>query len=203
MLTYVLIGIGGMAVGALLLDRGSRWRHGKGYNELIKEDVDLQWRFIRDIAVTQHVSPFSEFMQTVSPEFCQLYSEASVAERAPLPQAAGLAYAKSLELLIKDYAKRENPGKEAQIESANRAVCVREYLKDDLLRSSSELGVWLRNDQVHYRREYTEHGMSELKGLIHLVVRLIEESERRKKSAADITRLKEQMISSRAGKSTG
>jgi len=203
MWTYVLAGIGGMALGALLLDRGSRWRHGKGYNQLIKDDLDLRWRFIRDITVAQHMSPFSEVLQALSPEFCRLYGEASVAERAPLPQASGLAYAKSLELLIKDFAKRENPGEEAKIESANLAVCVREYLKDDLLRNSSELGVGLRNDQVHYKREYTEHGLAELKGLIHLVVRLIEESERRKKSAADIMRLKEQMVSTRAGKSTG
>jgi hypothetical protein len=202
MWTYFLVGLGGgMALGAILLDRMSIWRHMKSYDQFIKDDFDLQGRLLEGITLSRHTSPFSEFLQTISPEFCRLYGEAWVAERAPLPQAAGLAYAKSLELLIKDFAKLENPGEAAKIETTNLSTCVREFLKDDLLRNSAELGVWLRNDQVHYRRKYTEHGTTELRKIIKRVVGLIEDSERRKKLSANVARLREQMVETRADKS--
>ena len=117
--TYVLVFIIGMAVGAVVLDRVIRHKYGKNYARWIKDDFDLQWQIIRDTTYSHHFSPFSEVIQKISPQFCALYCEASVAEKARLTSVAGLSYGKSLECLIKDYAKLENPGRDSEIESAS------------------------------------------------------------------------------------
>jgi hypothetical protein len=198
LMSYIIVAAVSALVGAFVLDRYARIKHGSGYAERIKRDFDLQWRLMRDIVIAHHDSPFSAFIQKLSPQFCLVYGEAAAAESAPLTQLAGLGYGKALELLIKDFAKHENPGNAAAIESAALGTCVKNYLNDDLLKNSAELGVWLRNDQVHYIRKFEEQGVKELKFLIHLVVRLIEESDRRKRFSGEVNELRQRMTSPRS-----
>ncbi|MBL8182155.1 MAG: hypothetical protein JNL64_11170 [Blastocatellia bacterium] len=193
MLLYFAIFVVGAIVGAAILDQVIRHKHGKSYSKWIKDDFALQWSLIKDITYSHHFSPFSENIQKLSPQFCTLHAEAAVAERASLPQLAGLAYGKALECLIKDYAKVENPGKDPEIEASPLAACVKNYIHDDLVKNSAELGAWLRNDQMHYVRRHEEHGIDELKALNQLIVSLIEENDRRKSFASTVDTLRKDL----------
>jgi hypothetical protein len=183
----------GMLLGAAVLDLAVRYRHGKNYSKWIKQDFDLQWRAMQSVGLVRAFSPFSETIQRISPQFCVIYEEATVSENAPLLQVAGLAYGKALEFLIKDLAKSQNPGREAEIETTALARCVQDYIRDELVRNCAELATWLRNDQMHYVRRHEKHGIEELKKLITLIVALIEEGERRRHFSDTAGRLREEM----------
>lgn len=186
----------GTGFGVLLLNIVARYRYGKNYNKWIKQDFELQWRSLQRAGLVRELSPFSDMIQRLSPQFCALYEEAAIAEKAPLPQVAGLAYGKALELLIKDLAKAHNPGLSTHIESIPLAACVRDYIKDDLVRNCAELATWLRNDQMHYVRRHEKHGIEELKKLVYLIVTLIEEGERRRRFATTVGELRDQLTAS-------
>jgi hypothetical protein len=193
MLSNVLILAIGMAVGAALLDQIIRRKHGKSYSKWIKDDFDLQWDIIRRMTLAHHLPPFSDHVQRISPQFCTIYSEAAVAEKAKLLQVAGIGYGKALEFLIKDYAKTQNSKLDAEIESATLGSCVKTYIKDDLVRDCAELATWLRNDETHYLRRHPDQGVPELKLLINLVVTLVDEGERRRRFGAAANSLRAKM----------
>jgi len=128
-----------------------------------------------------HALPtFSPVISSASPQFCTVYGQASDAESYGLDQVCGVGYGRSLEFLIKDYAKREAPGAEAAIEKAPLASCIREYITDPAVRDSADLARWLRNDETHYIRKYSGHDIQDLKRLIALTIALIENAEQRK-----------------------
>lgn len=58
--------------------------------------------------------PFSENIQTLSPQFVVTYSESLHAENLELESICGMGYRKSLEFLVKDYAISKNPDERAK-----------------------------------------------------------------------------------------
>ena len=47
--------------------------------------------------------PLSDIISELSPNFCEIYNQAYIAEQTNLMQICGTGYRKSLEFLIKDY----------------------------------------------------------------------------------------------------
>lgn len=134
-------------------------------------------------------------VEALAPQFIALANEATLAEHYGLHQVAGVAYGKALEFLIKDYAKRENPLQATAIESAPLATCIRDYIKDEALRTSTDLARWLRNDEMHYRRKFLDRNVQDLKRLIALAIALIVNAEQRRDLALQAQRERDTFVS--------
>ena len=137
--------------------------------------------------------PFSEVIKGISPSFCKIYDQAHDAGVYKLDQVSGLAYGKALEFLIKDYAKAEHPENTEEIERCALGRCIKDHISDEFIKNSSELAVWLRNDQAHYIRKYADRDVNHLKRLIHLTLGLVENAIQRRLIDAEVQTTRETM----------
>lgn len=143
--------------------------------------------------------PFSPIISSLSPSFCKIYTQANDAEVYKLDQVAGIAYGRSLEFLIKDFAKFERPDRAAEIETCALANCLKQYVTDESVRNSGQLAVWLRNDETHYVRKYAGKDVQDLKKLIGSTVKLIENAVQRKTIDAETQQIRESMVQGKTG----
>ena len=121
---------------------------------------------------------FSEIINNISQSFVKIYNEAYAAEQMLLLEVCGVGYRKALEFLIKDYAIE---GKEEdvveKIKSTKLAKCIETYVPDINVKNVAKRAVWLGNDETHYTRKWEEKDVQDLKGLIKLTVRWIEQEK--------------------------
>ncbi len=131
---------------------------------------------------------FSPEVQSVSPQFVEIFHQAYQAERHGLDQVCGMGYRKALEFLLKDFVKSENPHEVSRIEAMPLAQCIRTYITDRGIREMAERAVWLGNDETHYVRVWTNLDTGDLKQLLDIVVQLVELTEKRRKYSAAMQR---------------
>lgn len=121
---------------------------------------------------------FGETINSISPGFVKIYNESFSAEQMSLMEVCGVGYRKALEFLIKDYVLE---GKDQKVvESIKRmqlAQCIETYVTDMNVKNVSKRAVWLGNDETHYVRKWEEKDVQDLKGLIRLTVRWIEQEK--------------------------
>jgi hypothetical protein len=129
----------------------------------------------------------------ISPRFARIYEQASYAEQDGYDEVCGVGYGKALEVLIKDYASACHPEEVEEIRKNSLAVCIKKYIDDESLRNSTDLARWLRNDETHYQRSFTEHGAPELRGLIGITMLLIEQAAFRRATDARLDVLRKSM----------
>ena len=91
---------------------------------------------------------FPAVIAQISPVFVDIFEEAAYAESYKLSHVAGLAYGKSLEFLVKDYAISRDASRADEIRRMPLAQCIRSFLHDPIIQGSSELAAWLRNDEA-------------------------------------------------------
>ena len=119
---------------------------------------------------------FSEFIMDVSSEFVNIYNQAYCAEQLSLDQVCGVGYRKALEFLIKDYLiSREKDA--AKVESIKKKFinnCIQDDVTDGRIKEVAKRAVWLGNDETHYVRKWVDKDVSDLKHLIDLTIRWIE-----------------------------
>ena len=144
--------------------------------------------FIAEVA-----PPCSNILRTISPGFRRIYSQAKDADVYKLDQVAGIAYGKSLEFLLKDYAKFEHPERSEEIERCPLGRCIKDHITDPSIRNSGELAAWLRNDEAHYVRKFAEQDVQSLKKLIDSIIKLIENAAERKNIDEETSRLRASM----------
>jgi hypothetical protein len=120
---------------------------------------------------------FSETIQAVSREFCEIYDQASQAERYGLVLVAGPGYRKALEFLIKDYLCRLHPKEKAKVEKMQLGACVSTYVNDARLKASASRAAWLGNDETHYLRKWEGKDLTDLKKLIEATTHWVEMEE--------------------------
>lgn len=128
-------------------------------------------------ASAPHTIPRIKFQQNVeklSERFLEVYGQAAAAESYELDEVAGPGYRKALEILVKDFAKAQNPGKEKDIENARLSQCIKEYIDDENTKQCAELAAWLGNDEIHYVRKWQERDIEDLKRLVTLTANWIE-----------------------------
>lgn len=113
--------------------------------------------------VNAGVREFREDIRNLSPKFVEVYNQALAAESYNLNEIAGIGYRKALEFLIKDLAKRKNPGNDEKIEGMHLSDCIREYIDQPGLKATALGSAWLGNDQAHYRQKYTDRDLNDLK----------------------------------------
>jgi hypothetical protein len=130
-----------------------------------------------------HVAPinpikydFSEVIATISPQFIDIYNEASYAEKMQLTNICGVGYRKALEFLIKDYAisLAADENQIEEIKSNRLSDVITNYINNQTLQDTAKRASWLGNDETHYVRKWVDKDLEDLKTLIKLTVRWIE-----------------------------
>jgi hypothetical protein len=134
-----------------------------------------------------HVDPiFSEEINTASPNFVKIYSQASVAESIKLDQIAGLGYRKALEFLVKDYCIAEDLPAKAAIEKETLGSTIGNRVSDVNVKACAERAAWLGNDEAHYVRKWEDKDIKDLKTLIQLTSNWIQNSRLTKQYLTDM-----------------
>ena len=122
------------------------------------------------------IRSFSVIINKISPSFVTIYNQAYHAEQVNLDQIYGVGYRKALEFLIKDYliSKESDEQTIDNIKSKFLNNCIQENVQNDNIKNVAKRAVWLGNDETHYIRVWANKDVSNLKQLIDLTVRWIE-----------------------------
>lgn len=121
---------------------------------------------------------FGKTINTISPSFSKIYNEAFAAEQMGLMEICGVGYRKALEFLIKDYVM---DGKEEDVQERIKQMllgpCIETYVTDLNVKNVSKRAAWIGNDETHYVRKWENKDVQDLKGLIRLTIRWIEQEK--------------------------
>lgn len=117
---------------------------------------------------------FSEYINNLSPSFCEIYNQSLKAENDGLNQISGMGYRKSLEFLIKDYCVKNHQKDEDKIKSMQLSQVINEYVEGAKLKSLAKASTWLGNDETHYVRKFENKDINDLKKFIDASVSYIE-----------------------------
>ena len=119
---------------------------------------------------------FSNTINKISSDFVRIFNEAYSAEQMSLSNICGVGYRKALEFLVKDYVSKDKPEEQiVAIRNKPLSKCIDEYVTDERIKLVSKRAVWLGNDETHYVRKWEGKDVHDLKGIIHLVLRWIEQ----------------------------
>lgn len=130
---------------------------------------------------------FSNIISELSPNFCEIYNQAYIAEQTNLMQICGTGYRKSLEFLIKDYLNSTLP--EDQHEAIKNKFlnnCIRDNISNINIKTVASRAVWLGNDETHYTRKWEDKDINDLKSIIELTLHWIESEIRTQKLLEDM-----------------
>ena len=130
---------------------------------------------------------FSNIISEFSPNFCDIYNQAYIAEQTNLMQICGTGYRKSLEFLIKDYLISTLP--EDQHEAIKNKFlnnCIRDNISNINIKTVASRAVWLGNDETHYTRKWEDKDINDLKSIIELTLHWIESEIRTQKLLEDM-----------------
>ena len=119
---------------------------------------------------------FSEIIKEISPSFDKIYNQAFYAEQLSLDQICGVGYRKALEFLIKDYlvSSLESDEEKEAIKKKPLSICIQEDISDNRIKQVAKRATWLGNDETHYVRKWEDKDVSNLKDLINLTIRWME-----------------------------
>lgn len=132
------------------------------------------YRLDRVSVGTHKPRTFSDNIQTVSPNFVDIYNQALTSEHFELNHISGIGYRKALEFLIKDYLIFKKPEKEVEIKSKLLGKCIKDDIDNQNLSDIAERAAWLGNDETHYVRKWEDKDIQDLKVLIDVAVHWIE-----------------------------
>lgn len=108
-----------------------------------------------------------ENIDKVSPDFVEIYSQATKAEAEGLHQIAGVGYRKALEFLIKDYAIYSNGEDADDIKKMFLGKVIDKYLDDfPKLQNLAKAASWIGNDETHYVRRHDDKDIRDMKQFI-------------------------------------
>ena len=116
---------------------------------------------------------FSDAIQTLSPDFCVIFNQASTAEASGLDDICGPGYRKALEFLVKDYLCEKMPEEAEHIQKEPLVASVRR-IDDPRIRTLAERSVWLGNDETHYVRKHENLDLTDMKSFITAMLSYIE-----------------------------
>jgi len=118
---------------------------------------------------------FSDNINTLSPNFVEIYNQALTSEHYTLEHLSGMGYRKALEFIIKDYLiSILSPEKENDIKDKFLGKCIKQDVDNQNLKDIAERAAWLGNDETHYVRKWENKDITDLKKLIDVAVHWIE-----------------------------
>jgi hypothetical protein len=132
------------------------------------------FEFLSAVPFTVKQPPFPEEIKELSPNFIEIFGQASAAEQYQLGQIAGVGYRKALEFLVKDYCIFKHPCEEEKIRSVFLGTCIETYVDDANIRDCAKLATWLGNDETHYVRRWEDKDIKDLEALINLTMAWIQ-----------------------------
>lgn len=142
---------------------------------------------LRDcVPYTQEAADFSEAIKSISENYVQVCTEAVAAEQMGLRLAAGPAYRKALEFLIKDYVIALHPTQADLIKAMPLGECIKKLVKNDQISAVAKRAAWLGNDETHYTRKWDGKDLEDLKALIDLTEHWIEMEELTKRVVGEM-----------------
>ncbi|MCP1500918.1 hypothetical protein J2Y86_005625 [Pseudomonas migulae] len=112
----------------------------------------------------------------ISPQFVEIFTQASKAEAFGLGEVAGVGYRKALEFLVKDYCVTTSPDKEDDVKKRPLGQVIETYVDNENIKQCAKRAVWLGNDETHYVRAWVDKDIKDLKLLIKLTVGWIEQA---------------------------
>ena len=115
-------------------------------------------------------------IKSMSPDFDEIYAQATEAGSRQLDQVAGIGFRKALEFLVKDYCISQHPNDAEKIKATPLASCIEKYVSDQNIKDCAKLATWLGNDETHYVRKWNDKDVEDLKSLIGLTSSWIETS---------------------------
>jgi len=122
----------------------------------------------------------------ISPQFAEIFSQATHAEEYGLDEVAGVGYRKSLEYLIKDYCVAQHPDKEDDIKKRPIAQVIESFVTNENIKQCAKRAIWLGNDETHYVRKWMDKDIKDLKLLIQITVNWIQQEVITKKLLEDM-----------------
>jgi len=138
---------------------------------------DEPYVFSRVAPMEHNSRDFGEHISSTSPDFNNIYNQASISEELGLLEIAGPGYRKALEFLIKDYAISRQPEKAEDIKHKLLGTVINEYVADTRIKSTAKRAAWLGNDETHYYKKWANQDLGDLKTLIEPTIRWIESEE--------------------------
>lgn len=133
---------------------------------------------------------FSEIISSISTQFADIYNQAFHAEQMGLDQICGVGYRKALEFLIKDFLISKESDQQIidNIKAKFLGNCIKENVQNDNIKNVAQCAVWLGNDETHYTRIWAGKDVNNLKQLIELTVRWIENEIETERVLQEMTR---------------
>lgn len=116
-----------------------------------------------------------EEVANISPQFAEIFSQASQAGAYGLEEIAGVGFRKSLEYLIKDYCTLQHPDKEDDIKKRPIAQVIENFVTNENIKQCAKRAIWLGNDETHYVRKWVEKDINDLKLLLRITVNWIQQ----------------------------
>lgn len=142
----------------------------KGWAGQIAKDIEHSPEEIHP-----HEEEFPSIIKRHCKKFIEIYNQALTAEKNGLTEICGLGYRKSFEFLIKDYLLKRHPKSEHKtIKKIPISQCIANYVTSDEIKLLSTRVLWLGNDEAHYVKIWKQKTYADLKSLIKLTIRWIE-----------------------------
>lgn len=117
---------------------------------------------------------FSDKINSLSPNFVEIYHQSEKAENMGLTEICGLGYRKALEFLVKDYAITFNPGDSDTIKRKLLSPCINDHIDNKRIKSLATASAWIGNDETHYIRKHEDYNLGHLKAFISAIVSYID-----------------------------
>lgn len=131
------------------------------------------YKAVRYFPIYPQKPSFPAEINTISPNFVSIYSQAIQAKNAGLGDVYGMGLRKSLEFLVKDYCISKVPDKEVEIKSEFLGNVIKNRVSDANVKACAQRAAWLGNDESHYERRWNDHDAEDLRRLITLTVNWI------------------------------
>jgi len=133
---------------------------------------------------------FSETIANISPQFCEVYNEAQIAEQRRLRNICSAGFRRALEFLIKDYLILEKKDEKEEIENKSLLDCIELYVDDSRIKECAKMAAWLSDGESHYYRKWGDKDLNDLKVIIDLAINWIGSESLAKKIMEEIPELK-------------
>jgi hypothetical protein len=146
-----------------------------------KSEVETEYYYSSSEPIRVKKKAFSETIANISPQFCEVYSEAQIAEQRRLRNICGAGFRRAIEFLIKDYLIHEKKDEKEEIENKNLLDCIDQYVDDPRIKECAKMAAWLSDGESHYYRKWGDKDLNDLKVIIDLTVNWIESESLAKK----------------------
>jgi hypothetical protein len=146
-----------------------------------KSELETEYYYSSSEPIRVKKKDFSETIANVSPQFCEVYSEAQIAEQRRLKNICGAGFRRALEFLTKDYLILEKKDKKEEIENMSLLDCIEQYVDDPRIKECAKMAAWLGDGESHYYRKWGDKDLNDLKVIIDLTVHWIESESLAKK----------------------